>query len=65
MQRFDAKKTVKSEEGEFVKYEDVRQLEKEIANYKFDIEGLLKFTVDMLSHEQLIKYAARKKEVFG
>ena len=41
-----------------------------ITQKQFDVmkgnyEALLKFTVDLLSHEQHVKFASKKKEIFG
>lgn len=56
---------VEDKEGELVKFEDVRKLQKEVFSFKFNMDTLLNFTRDLLTHEQHIKFAAKKKEVFG
>lgn len=45
--------------------EEVKQLQKVIFNIKFDYDTLLNFTQQLLTHEQHILFAAKKKEIFG
>ena len=40
-------------------------LETVIFNLKFNYDTLLNFTRDLLTHEQHILFAAKKKEIFG
>lgn len=46
-------------------FDKVKELEKEIFNIKFNYDTLLNFTCQLLSHEQHVKFAAKKKEIFG
>lgn len=46
-------------------FEKVKALQKEIFNIKFNYNALLNFTCQLLSHEQHVKFAAKKKEIFG
>lgn len=45
--------------------EEVKALQKTIFNMKFDYDSLLNFTCQLLTHEQHILFAAKKKEIFG
>lgn len=42
-----------------------KELKKEIFNLKFNYDVLLNFTQQLLTHEQHILFAAKKKEIFG
>lgn len=42
-----------------------KALQKIVFNMKFDYDTLLNFTRDLLTHDQHIKFAAKKKEIFG
>jgi hypothetical protein len=45
--------------------EQVKELQSEIFNIKFNYERLVNFTRDLLTHEQHVQFAAKKKELFG
>lgn len=45
--------------------EEVAKLQKEVFNIKFNYDTLLNFTCQLLTHEQHVLFAAKKKEIFG
>lgn len=42
-----------------------KELQKIVFNMKFNYDTLLNFTRDLLTHDQHVKFAAKKKEIFG